>query len=88
MRKVKAGLLFLYLVLYHLLNHLQDTLVPLVLTIATIEAIRHSFVPRAAGTKVRLTISGKRCYGEGQEADIQYAISNTFSFGGHSNCSI
>ncbi|MDU6701220.1 MAG: beta-ketoacyl-[acyl-carrier-protein] synthase II, partial [Streptococcus salivarius] len=22
-------------------------------------------------------------YGEGQEADIEYAISNTFGFGGH-----
>ena len=47
--------------------------------IATIEAIRHSYVPKTAGTKELSNV----VYGEGQEADIEYAISNTFGFGGH-----
>mgnify|MGYP000444174681 CR=1 FL=1 len=52
--------------------------------IATIEAIRHSFVPKTAGTKeLSDYIEANVVYGEGQEADIQYAISNTFGFGGH-----
>ena len=52
--------------------------------IATIEAIRHSFVPKTAGTKeLSDYIEANVVYGEGQEADIKYAISNTFGFGGH-----
>ena len=52
--------------------------------IATIEAIRHSFVPKTAGTKeLSDYIEANVVYGEGQEADIEYAISNTFGFGGH-----
>ena len=52
--------------------------------IATIEAIRHSYVPKTAGTKeLSDYIEANVVYGEGQEADIQYAISNTFGFGGH-----
>ena len=43
--------------------------------IATIEAIRHSFVPKTAGTKeLSDYIEANVVYGEGQEADIQYAI--------------
>ena len=52
--------------------------------IATIEAIRHSFVPKTAGTKeLSDYIEANVVYGEGKEADIEYAISNTFGFGGH-----
>ena len=52
--------------------------------IATIEAIRHSYVPKTAGTKeLSDYIEANVVYGEGQEADIEYAISNTFGFGGH-----
>lgn len=47
--------------------------------IATIEAIRHSYVPKTAGTKeLSDYIEANVVYGEGQEADIRYAISNTF----------
>ena len=52
--------------------------------IATIEAIRHQYVPKTAGTQeLSDYIEANVVYGEGQEADIQYAISNTFGFGGH-----
>ncbi|BAQ23646.1 beta-ketoacyl-ACP synthase II [Streptococcus troglodytae] len=52
--------------------------------IATIEAIRHHFVPMTAGTKeLSEDIEANVVYGQGQEADIKYAISNTFGFGGH-----
>ena len=47
--------------------------------IATIEAIRHSYVPKTAGTKeLSDYIEANVVYG-----DIEYAISNTFGFGGH-----
>lgn len=52
--------------------------------IATIEAIRNYFVPMTAGTKeLSEDIEANVVYGQGQEADIKYAISNTFGFGGH-----
>lgn len=52
--------------------------------IATIEAIRNHFVPMTAGTKeLSEDIEANVVYGQGQEADIKYAISNTFGFGGH-----
>ncbi|EMC06263.1 beta-ketoacyl-ACP synthase II [Streptococcus mutans] len=52
--------------------------------IATIEAIRNHFVPMTAGTKeLSEDIEVNVVYGQGQEADIKYAISNTFGFGGH-----
>ena len=52
--------------------------------IATIEAIRHQYVPKTAGTQeLSDYIEANVVYGEGQDADIQYAISNTFGFGGH-----
>ena len=39
---------------------------------------------KTAGTKeLSDYIEANVVYGEGQEADIQYAISNTFGFGGH-----
>lgn len=52
--------------------------------IATIEAIRHSYIPMTAGTQeVSDYIEANVIFGQGQEADIKYAISNTFGFGGH-----
>ncbi|MFC3928637.1 beta-ketoacyl-ACP synthase II [Streptococcus caprae] len=52
--------------------------------IATIEAIRHSYVPMTAGTQeLSDYIEANVIYGQGKEADVKYAISNTFGFGGH-----
>ena len=52
--------------------------------IATIEAMRHSFVPKTAGTReVSDYIEANVVFGEGKEQEIPYAISNTFGFGGH-----
>lgn len=52
--------------------------------IATIEAIRHGFLPKTAGTQeLSDYIEADVIYGEGRKADIDYALSNTFGFGGH-----
>lgn len=52
--------------------------------IATIEAIRHSFIPMTAGTtELSEDIEANVVYGQGQAKDLIYAISNTFGFGGH-----
>lgn len=52
--------------------------------IATIEAIRHSYVPMTAGTtELSDYIEANVIYGQGLEREIPYAISNTFGFGGH-----
>ncbi|MGT2948461.1 beta-ketoacyl-ACP synthase II [Streptococcus devriesei] len=52
--------------------------------IATIEAIRHNFLPMTAGTKeVSEDIEADVIMGEGRETAVDYAISNTFGFGGH-----
>ncbi|MGT2926312.1 beta-ketoacyl-ACP synthase II [Streptococcus cuniculipharyngis] len=52
--------------------------------IATIEAMRHSFIPMTAGTQeLSEGIEANVIYGQGQAADIKYALSNTFGFGGH-----
>ena len=52
--------------------------------IATIEAMRHSFVPKTAGTsELSDYIEANVVYGQGLEQEIPYAISNTFGFGGH-----
>ena len=52
--------------------------------IATIEAIRHQYVPKTAGTQeLSDYIEANVIFGEGQEHPISYAISNTFGFGGH-----
>ncbi|MEY8700585.1 beta-ketoacyl-ACP synthase II [Streptococcus ferus] len=52
--------------------------------IATIEAIRHNFIPMTAGTKeLSEDIEANVIYGQGKEAHLTYAISNTFGFGGH-----
>ena len=52
--------------------------------IATIEAIRHNFIPMTAGTtELSEDIEANVVYGQGQAKDLTYAISNTFGFGGH-----
>lgn len=52
--------------------------------IATIEAMRHNYVPMTAGTKeLSDDIEANVIFGQGKEAYIRYAISNTFGFGGH-----
>ena len=52
--------------------------------IATIEAIRHQYVPKTAGTQeLSDYIEANVIFGEGQERPISFAISNTFGFGGH-----
>lgn len=52
--------------------------------IATLEAIRHSYLPMTAGTKeVSEDIEADVIMGEGREVAVDYAISNTFGFGGH-----
>ncbi|MGT2924616.1 beta-ketoacyl-ACP synthase II [Streptococcus caviae] len=52
--------------------------------IATIEAIRHNYLPMTAGTKeVSEDIEADVIMGEGRETAVDYAISNTFGFGGH-----
>ncbi len=52
--------------------------------IATIEAIRHSFVPkRLVLKKLSDYIEANVVYGSAKKRDIQYAISNNFGFGGH-----
>lgn len=52
--------------------------------VATIEAIRHNYIPMTAGTReLSENIEANVVYGQGQEAKLEYAISNTFGFGGH-----
>lgn len=52
--------------------------------VATIEAIRHNYIPMTAGTReLSEDIEANVVYGQGQEAKLEYAISNTFGFGGH-----
>ncbi|MGT2682872.1 beta-ketoacyl-ACP synthase II [Streptococcus porci] len=52
--------------------------------IATIEAMRHSYIPKTAGTQeLSDDIEANVVIGNGQEAEVKYAISNTFGFGGH-----
>ncbi|WP_270311552.1 beta-ketoacyl-ACP synthase II [Streptococcus infantarius] len=52
--------------------------------VATIEAIRHNYIPMTAGTReLSEDIEANVVYGRGQEAELEYAISNTFGFGGH-----
>ncbi|WP_159564542.1 beta-ketoacyl-ACP synthase II [Streptococcus halichoeri] len=52
--------------------------------IATIEAMRHNYVPMTAGTQaLSEDIKANVIYGQGLETDIPYALSNTFGFGGH-----
>lgn len=52
--------------------------------VATIEALRHNYIPTTAGTReLSEDIEANVVYGQGQEAELEYAISNTFGFGGH-----
>lgn len=54
--------------------------------VATIEAIRHSYIPMTAGTReLSEDIEANVVYVQGQEAELTYAISNTFGFGGHNS---
>lgn len=52
--------------------------------VATIKALRHNYIPMTAGTReLSEDIEANVVYGQGQEAELEYAISNTFGFGGH-----
>ena len=52
--------------------------------VATSEAIRHNYIPMTAGTReLSEDLEANVVYGQGQEAELEYAISNTFGFGGH-----
>ena len=52
--------------------------------IATIEAMRHSYIPMTAGTQeLSDYIEANVVFGQGQDAEVKYAVSNTFGFGGH-----
>ncbi|MEY8461723.1 beta-ketoacyl-ACP synthase II [Streptococcus merionis] len=54
--------------------------------IAVIEAMKHNYAPMTAGTKeLSEDIEADVIYGDGREMDINYAISNTFGFGGHNS---
>lgn len=52
--------------------------------IATIESMRYGFIHMTAGTQeLSEDIEANVVMGQGLEADVRYAISNTFGFGGH-----
>lgn len=52
--------------------------------IATIESMRHGFIHMTAGTQeLSEDIEANVVMGQGLQADVRYAISNTFGFGGH-----
>ncbi|MGT2933876.1 beta-ketoacyl-ACP synthase II [Streptococcus catagoni] len=52
--------------------------------IATIEAMRHSYIPMTAGTReLSDDIEANIVCGQGKVSKIRYALSNTFGFGGH-----
>ena len=52
--------------------------------IATIESMRHGFIHMTAGTQeLSEDIEANVVMRQGLEADVRYAISNTFGFGGH-----
>lgn len=52
--------------------------------IEAIEVMRHSFIPMTAGTKeLSDYIEADVVYGQGRPAEVAYAVSNTFGFGGH-----
>ena len=52
--------------------------------IATIESMRHGFIHMTAGTQeLSEDIEANVVMEQGLEADVRYAISNTFGFGGH-----
>ncbi|WP_303973002.1 beta-ketoacyl-ACP synthase II [Streptococcus merionis] len=54
--------------------------------IAVIEAMKHNYAPMTAGTKeLSEDIEADVIYGNGREMAINYAISNTFGFGGHNS---
>ncbi len=52
--------------------------------IATIESMRHSLIPKTAGTsELGEDIEANVIYGESLTKEITYALSNTLGFGGH-----
>lgn len=52
--------------------------------VAVIEAMRHSYAPKTAGTQeLSDDIEADVIYGQGRDMEIRYALSNTFGFGGH-----
>lgn len=52
--------------------------------IATLEAMKNKYIPMTAGTKqLSDDIEANVIIGQGKEAEIRYALSNTFGFGGH-----
>lgn len=51
--------------------------------IFSIEALRHNYIPMTAGICELSKSSNNVVYGQGQEAELEYAISNTFGFGGY-----
>lgn len=54
--------------------------------IAVVEAMKHSYAPMTAGTQeVSDYIEADVIYGQGRDMTINYAISNTFGFGGHNS---
>lgn len=53
---------------------------------AVIEAMRHSYAPKTAGTtELSDYIEADVIYGQGRDMEIRHAISNTFGFGGHNS---
>ncbi len=53
---------------------------------AVIEAMRHSYAPKTAGTtELSEDIEADVIYGQGRDMEIRHAISNTFGFGGHNS---
>ncbi len=53
---------------------------------AVIEAMRHSYAPKTAGTtELSDYIEADVIFGQGRDMEIRHAISNTFGFGGHNS---
>jgi len=51
-----------------------------------IEAMRHSYAPKTAGTtELSDYIEADVIFGQGRDMEIRHAISNTFGFGGHNS---
>ncbi|TCD45680.1 beta-ketoacyl-[acyl-carrier-protein] synthase II [Streptococcus sp. X16XC17] len=54
--------------------------------VAVVESMKHSYAPMTAGTtELSEDIEADVIYGQGRPLEINYAISNTFGFGGHNS---